>query len=266
MTFLWPELLWGIFLLPLLAAAYVWLLHRRKRGTVRYASLLMVRQAIGAGGSLPPPFAAIPVPAVYRPAPDGNSTACGDPDAPLSAQHRHPDHGHIRQHACNRRGTHAPGGGPGCGAAFVTAQHRAHAHWGRGVREVRLPSCRPPPPTVTMSLAAINRLELQRATAIGSGILVSLKAIFPEVDFDLGIVKPTARPTRFDEGQVLGPDARSRQARVQARAAGVLHLGGYHLAHRRRVERRTRPDRRPPAWQPSVASGFTLWAWARPRG
>jgi Ca-activated chloride channel family protein len=33
--------------------------------------------------------------------------------------------------------------------------------------------------------AAIERLQLQRATAIGSGILVALKAIFPDVDFDL---------------------------------------------------------------------------------
>jgi Ca-activated chloride channel homolog len=38
--------------------------------------------------------------------------------------------------------------------------------------------------------AAIERLQLQRATAIGSGILVALKAIFPEVDFDLRTSNP----------------------------------------------------------------------------
>ena len=43
------------------------------------------------------------------------------------------------------------------------------------------------PPTENREelLAAIDRFQLQRATAIGSGILVSLKAIFPDVEFDL---------------------------------------------------------------------------------
>src|SRR5205085_8641556 len=43
------------------------------------------------------------------------------------------------------------------------------------------------PPTQNKEdlLAAIDRFQLQRATAIGSGILVSLKAIFPDVEFDL---------------------------------------------------------------------------------
>src|SRR5205085_9312613 len=34
-------------------------------------------------------------------------------------------------------------------------------------------------------IAAVDRMQLQRATAIGSGILVSLKAIFPDVEVDL---------------------------------------------------------------------------------
>jgi Ca-activated chloride channel family protein len=34
-------------------------------------------------------------------------------------------------------------------------------------------------------VAAIDRFQLQRATAIGSGILMSLKAIFPDAEFDL---------------------------------------------------------------------------------
>src|SRR5205807_1583768 len=34
-------------------------------------------------------------------------------------------------------------------------------------------------------LAAIDRFQLQRGTAVGSGILVSLKTIFPDVEFDL---------------------------------------------------------------------------------
>jgi Ca-activated chloride channel family protein len=48
------------------------------------------------------------------------------------------------------------------------------------------------PPTQNREdlFAAIDRLQLQRATAIGSGILVALKAIFPDVDFDLRASNP----------------------------------------------------------------------------
>jgi Ca-activated chloride channel family protein len=42
-------------------------------------------------------------------------------------------------------------------------------------------------------IAAIDRFQLQRATAIGSGILVALKAIFPDVEFDLRSSNPRLR-------------------------------------------------------------------------
>jgi Ca-activated chloride channel family protein len=45
-------------------------------------------------------------------------------------------------------------------------------------------------------LAAIERFQLQRATAIGSGILVSLKTIFPEVEFDLNSSNPRPGSSR----------------------------------------------------------------------
>jgi Ca-activated chloride channel family protein len=39
-------------------------------------------------------------------------------------------------------------------------------------------------------LAAIERFTLQRGTAVGSGILISLKMIFPDVEFDLRSYNP----------------------------------------------------------------------------
>jgi len=45
-------------------------------------------------------------------------------------------------------------------------------------------------------LAAIDRFQLQRATAIGSGILVSLKVIFPDVEFDLRSSNPLTDSAR----------------------------------------------------------------------
>jgi Ca-activated chloride channel family protein len=45
MSFLWPEYLWLLPVLPLLLAAYVWLLHRRRQANLRYSSLGDVRAA-----------------------------------------------------------------------------------------------------------------------------------------------------------------------------------------------------------------------------
>lgn len=48
------------------------------------------------------------------------------------------------------------------------------------------------PPTHSKEdvLAAIDRFNFQRATAVGSGILVSLQAIFPDLEFDLRGTNP----------------------------------------------------------------------------
>ncbi|MDM0107931.1 VWA domain-containing protein [Variovorax sp. J22R24] len=45
MFFLWPDFLWLLLALPLLLAAYVWLLRRRNRAALRYSSLGVVREA-----------------------------------------------------------------------------------------------------------------------------------------------------------------------------------------------------------------------------
>src|SRR3954465_8551031 len=50
MTFLWPELLWLLLALPVLIGAYVWVLRRKKKFALRYASLDIVKEAMGAGG------------------------------------------------------------------------------------------------------------------------------------------------------------------------------------------------------------------------
>jgi Ca-activated chloride channel family protein len=50
MKFLWPSMLYLFACVPLaLVAAYLWLLQRRKRTAVRYASLDLVRPALGRG-------------------------------------------------------------------------------------------------------------------------------------------------------------------------------------------------------------------------
>src|ERR671933_2214673 len=49
MQFIWPAMLLGLVLVPILVAAYVLLQRRRRLYAVRYASLSLVRDALGKG-------------------------------------------------------------------------------------------------------------------------------------------------------------------------------------------------------------------------
>ena len=49
MIFDWPLMLWALLIVPVLVWIYVLILRRRKRAAVRYASLGLVRDALGAG-------------------------------------------------------------------------------------------------------------------------------------------------------------------------------------------------------------------------
>ncbi len=46
MNLLWPGSLYLLGLIPVVAALYVWMLRRRRRATIRYSSLSLVRQAV----------------------------------------------------------------------------------------------------------------------------------------------------------------------------------------------------------------------------
>ena len=47
MQFLWPQMLWLLLSLPLLAAAYLYLIARRKKIAFLYASLALPRAVLG---------------------------------------------------------------------------------------------------------------------------------------------------------------------------------------------------------------------------
>src|SRR6476646_7574657 len=49
MKFLWPEMLFWLLTVPLLVAAYVYWLRRKKKGAIRYPSLALLRAAMGPG-------------------------------------------------------------------------------------------------------------------------------------------------------------------------------------------------------------------------
>src|SRR6185295_18584205 len=47
-TFLWPEMLWLALVLPVLIGLYLLVLRRKKKFALRYASLDIVKEAMGA--------------------------------------------------------------------------------------------------------------------------------------------------------------------------------------------------------------------------
>ena len=183
MRFLWPELLYLLFAVPALVGTYVYAL-RRKKTAIRYASLSLIRDAIGPGQRLrrhiPPLLFLIAmlaaILAVARPStvlvlPSQQQTIVlaidvsrsmratdVDPNRITAAQaaakafiDEMPDN--VRVGIVTFAGT----------AAIVQTptQNREDLH------------------------AAIDRFQLQRATATGSGLIVSLSVLFPDAGIDL---------------------------------------------------------------------------------
>ncbi|MGI4846658.1 MAG: VWA domain-containing protein [Janthinobacterium lividum] len=203
MNFLWPELLWLLLLLPALLLLYVWLLRRRTRRAVHYASFALLRQAMGPAQGLRrhvPPLllllgmAALLV-AIARPAavvtlPSQSETVilAVDVSGSMRANDVLPTRIAAAQAAAR---------------AFVAEQPRTTR---LGVVSFAGTASVVQPPTLNREdvLGALDRFQLQNGTAVGSGILVALKTIFPDLEFDLRASNP-----RVDNETVQNDPARS---------------------------------------------------------
>ncbi|MGH8802020.1 MAG: VWA domain-containing protein [Casimicrobiaceae bacterium] len=214
MRFLWPEALWFLALLPLAVAAYIWLLKRRKRAALRYASLAFVREAMTPGRTLRRHLPALLflaaltllIVAIARPAaiitlPTDHETIILAID--VSGSMRADDIKPTRLAAAQA-----------AARAFVNDQP---SNVDIGIVSFAGTAAVVQAPTQNRNdlLAAVDRLQLQRATAVGSGLLVALKLIDPSVQFDLRLSNP-----RLDTGDAnhdLTLDERRRAANPPAR-------------------------------------------------
>lgn len=189
MTFLWPSFLWLLLLVPVLVAGYLALLRRKKKFALRYASLNIVKEAMGADQGIRrhiPPLLfllalVLLITAIARPA--AVVTLPSQYDTVILA---------IDVSGSMRATDVAPSRIAAAQAAvksFVSEQPR---NTRIGVVSFAGTAAVVQPPTFNRDdvLAALERLQLQRATAIGSGILVSLKMIFPDIEFDLNASNP----------------------------------------------------------------------------
>ncbi|RPJ74588.1 MAG: VWA domain-containing protein [Acidobacteria bacterium] len=184
MTFLWPDMLWLLVAVPACVAVYILLLRRKKKAALRYASLSMVKEAMGAGQRFRrhvPPLVlllalATLIAAVARPAaivtlPTQQQTIILAMDVSGSMR--------ARDVEPNR---------------LVAAQEAAKAFVADLPRQVRVgvvsfagtaAVVQPPTQKREDVVAAIDRFQLQRGTAIGSGIILSLATIFPDAGIDV---------------------------------------------------------------------------------
>ena len=184
MSFLWPEALWLLVLLPLLVAAYFWLLARRKKFALRFASLDLVKDAIGGGARwrrhLPPLLfllalalmmlaVARPMATVTLPTQQETIILAMDVSGSMRAKDVEPNRLEASQNAAR---------------AFV---EQLPPKTRIGVVAFAGTASLVQPPTLSREdvLAAIDRFHLQRGTATGSAILVSLDALFPDQRIDV---------------------------------------------------------------------------------
>ncbi|MDP3604851.1 MAG: VWA domain-containing protein, partial [Polaromonas sp.] len=169
---------------PLLVAVYVWLLRRKKKMALRYASLSIVREAMGTAQTfrrhIPPllfllamaamllaasrPFAVITLPSQQE-----TIILAMDVSGSMRATDVQP----------NR---------------LVASQNAAKAFLAELPRSVRVgivafagTASVVQPATLSREdlVAAIDKFQLQRATAIGNAIVVSLSELFPDAGIDL---------------------------------------------------------------------------------
>lgn len=183
MTFLWPDALWGLAALPALVALYFVLLKRRKKQALRYSSLGLLRPALGRSGwrrHVPPVLFLVAIAllalAAARPAalvllPSERETVILAID--VSGSMRADDVAPTRLAAAQA-----------AAKAFIADTPRSTqiglVTFAGSAALVELPTS-----DHERLFQSIEQLQLQNATAVGSGILISLKAIFPDQQFDV---------------------------------------------------------------------------------
>ena len=225
MTLLWPEMLWLLLLVPAAVAVYIVLLRRKKKTALRYASLNLVRDAMSAGNRfrrhVPPLLFLLALTlmlfAIARPAavvtlPSQHETVILSMD--VSGSMRATDVKPSRIVAAQE-----------AARAFVAEQPKSTRI---GVVSFAATASVVQSPTHSREdiLAAIDRFQLQRGTAVGSGILVALKMIFPDAEFDLRSSTP-----RRDAGKATPLDpARQGDKSANKAEAKPVAPGSYSSA------------------------------------
>jgi len=184
MTFLWPQFLWLLVAVPLLVLVYAWLLRRKKKLALRYASLAIVKQAMGPGMGwrrhVPPALfllalalmllaASRPLAVVTLPSDHATIVLAMDVSLSMRANDVKPNRLVAAQDAAKAFLQELP---KNIRVAIVTFAGTAQLVQPATLNREDL-------------VAAIDRFQMQRGTAVGSGLVVALQELFPDEDIDL---------------------------------------------------------------------------------
>jgi Ca-activated chloride channel family protein len=184
LSFEWPEALVLLAALPLLVAAYLYLLRRRKRAALRYSSLLVVKGALSGASTwrrhVPPALLLLAIaamvvamarPSAFVTLPSNNETVilAMDVSGSMRATDVQPNRLAAAQAAAKAFIAEVPSSVKVGVVAFAGTATVAQA----------------PTRNKEDLVAAIDRFQLQRATAIGSAIIVSMATLFPDGGYDV---------------------------------------------------------------------------------
>ncbi|GAB3469021.1 VWA domain-containing protein [Polaromonas eurypsychrophila] len=183
-NFLWPQFLWLMLALPLLILLYVWLLRRKKKMALRYASLSIVREAMGAGQTfrrhIPPLLFLLAMAAMLL--------AAARPFAVITLPSQQETIILAMDVSGSMRATDV------LPNRLVASQNAAKAFLVELPRSVRVgivafagTASVVQPATLSREdlVTAIDKFQMQRATAIGNAIVVSLGELLPNAGIDL---------------------------------------------------------------------------------
>jgi Ca-activated chloride channel homolog len=259
MSFIWPYMLLLLVLIPVLVAVYVLMQRRRRRYAVRYASLSLVKEALGRGPGLrrhiPPALfllsltamivaVARPQTVITLPQNEGTVILTIDVSGSMQADDLKPSRMEAAKAAAR---------------AFVARQPQGIQI---GVVSFSDNAFMVQAPTTNQDavIASINRLSPQRGTAIGRGILTSLNAIAEQAGGDApssnGSPLPTPTPmpagvyapaiivlltdgenNQWPDPLDVAPTAVQRGVRIYTVGVGsaegsVIHIGGRSIRTR----------------------------------
>jgi Ca-activated chloride channel family protein len=217
MRFLWPQMLWLLLAVPVLVGMYVVALRRRAKGALRFATVTTLKDAMGPRQRfrrhVPPliflvamiaAIFAIARPSAVVTLPSDARTIVLAIDVSLSMRAADIQPSRLQAAQAAAKG-------------FIQDQPsdvRIAVVSFAGTASV----VQPPTHNHDDLVAAIDRLDLQRNTAIGSGILVSLATLFPDekADFEAMLMgsgspheahraSPLGRGGKSDKSDKKGP-------------------------------------------------------------
>ncbi|KAA0182611.1 VWA domain-containing protein [Cupriavidus cauae] len=230
MQFLWPQMLWLLLVLPVLAAAYFYVLARRRKAALLYASLTLPRAALGPRQwlrrHLPPLLfwlslgtallaCARPSATITLPADTITLVLAMDVSRSMEATDVAPTRLAAAQQAAMNLVIGLP------------AKVRLGIVSFAGTASVVLS----PTDNRQDMLEAIERFQLQRGTATGSGLIEALAVLFPNDGIDLeAVLFGDASEPPENQGRPLDESAAAdalRQKRARREERPAAEPGSY---------------------------------------